>query len=313
MTEVREIKDRLRRMMWGGVAVSRQDGEGAILALDNAAYDRAYKQVQTELRAELDRRTRSLAYVQGCAKRGYDLAKDRAAEIERLEGRIRTQIPALHTVVANAEADIEHLKTERDEARAAFAGERRGVEWALKKRNEALHTADELRALVQSQKRLGAREYSQASRGAEQVEKERDRLRAALETLADRYHAQVCYRKPRRHERQGCTAVLAVQDANVALAGESETPHQCCVRCKCGRTLKPQCNSFPPHRIYWLHECRECREYTTEEQAARELAKPKMRFDDRKPQEDPDIEAVLIGSRELACAGGCGRVVKQGG
>lgn len=47
---------------------------------------------------------------------------------------------------------------------------------------------------------------------------EHDRLRTALETLADRYHAQMCYQNRRYpHSRRGCPYVLAVVEANVAL------------------------------------------------------------------------------------------------
>jgi len=364
-------KDALRRTItrWGSAlgdkdhARAWQAVDAAILALDNAAYDRVYKQRTNDAgyRAERDAACAELATarirgaesvkllaalgrIEVLTRRGMNdtdllpVVKQAQSEAWRayrganaavlpigepidISTPEPSEIERLQVELADAQSDLGIVNREKDDKqdvvirlREELTRERRAVEWALKKRDDVRHTLDELRALVQSQKRQGAREYSQVSREAEQAEKERDRLRVALETLADRYHRDLCKSCSGEKSRQECgSRAPALRDAEKALAGESEKPHQCCVRCKCGRTLKPQCNSFPPHRIYWLHECRECREYTTEEQAARELAKPKMRFDDRKPQEDPDIEAVLIGSRELACAGGCGRVVKQGG
>lgn len=311
MGNVRDIKARLKQaiLTWGQSRVTdREDswaevGE-AILDLDNAAYDRAYKQASSSgtlwrLMAE-----RAEAYSRGKA------------------------------VAGNA---VERLEAERDQARAEVEYLQAQL-WAEKVKPTPEFSADYAR-LQRDYDELRLR-YDNRGHGRDQILKSRDRLRSALETLADRYHAQMCYRNRRYpHRRQSCPYVLAVIEANEALAGlgkelprklslgeqreeqvreytklrlygrgygettaveeklsEPSLPAVCkchcgCVRCKCGRIVA-RCDSWGPHKIYELHECALC--------------------EDCCKVPEPAIEAVQIGSSEVPCACCCGRVVKQG-
>lgn len=154
---------------WAGVSASAKAVaaiEDAILALNNAAYDRGVAE-----------------------KESVGAAYNRSR----------------YVVQANEE---------RDEARTVLIRERRAVQWALKERDKA---RTELADAHTERRNAFALVRIELARGM--------RLTKALETLADRYHAQMCYRRPRMgHRRQTCSQLpLAVQDAERALAGgESE-------------------------------------------------------------------------------------------
>jgi hypothetical protein len=143
------------------------------------------------------------------------------------------------------------------------------------------------------------------------------RLRAALETLADRYHAQMCYKNQRYpHRRWSCPYVLAVQDANEALVGESVDASGGSVR------LFPN-TVVTVHRALTSEEVKEvgralfndCRpkEEPDCQKSWREGAKcPPFPPPTVKPKEQPEIEAVLMLGSELVCADGCGAIAQRG-
>ncbi len=102
------------------------------------------------------------------------------------------------------------------------------------------------------------------------------KLEKALETLADRYHAQMCYHRRHSHSREGCPhAPLAVKDAEKALIGDL----------KFFETDDEQLNEAERQR------------------SARVLQ--------QMPVSEPEVEAVLMGN-DIVCACGCYRMIQAG-
>jgi hypothetical protein len=283
----------------------------AITALDNAAYDRAYEQAQeacpTPLQVRMDlvnARTESLRLKQQLelAEQQRRRWEDDAVRLlrERDEERQRTTVMTLanddkRQELRRLKQDLEFAEHRREQAekelrrlQTAYGGERRAVVWLRRKyheaRTELSDARDTTRRLADAHADVFATSLS---------------LRAALETLADRYHAQCCYKNRRsQHSRHGCSHVLAVQDANEALAGESEERRTETFEDATERRAQDEALAGEVE--------------TPRDRAARYRAQASYRCFPA-PKAQPEIEAVLMGNAITCYLGcGCGRVVGAG-
>lgn len=198
-------------------AVERQatwrEIEAAITALDNAAYDRAAERFQRE-RAEERQRTTTMTLAND----------DKRQEIKRLEAErdaVRDREGMLYGEIAGYEQHQQELEQERDQAQAEVRVLRADVE-RLKEQIGRLQTNGHRVSTDRERLRRLLRKMATGQAAASE----------ALETLADRYHAQMCYKsRPYPHSRASCQHVLAVIEANEVLAGvvepEEPTPQEC--------------------------------------------------------------------------------------